>query len=71
MTERTLNLRTYAATARRVRAKVVGIVNQQLETMPRSRGKGRPSYNIPPLAALEKAIPLLRKRIIHEYVYSL
>ena len=34
VTERTLNLRTYAATARRVQAKVVGIANQQLETMP-------------------------------------
>ena len=34
MPERTLNLRTYAATARCVQAKVVGIVNQQLETMP-------------------------------------
>ena len=55
VTERTLNLRTYAATARLVRAKVVGIVNQQLETMPRSWGKGRPSYDIPRLAASEMA----------------
>ena len=47
-----LNMRSLPSSDENYRLRDLAAANAQLL---RSRGKGRPSYNIPPLAALERA----------------